>query len=171
MPESIRSLTTCLSRSAANFFSAPRREMRFPINVSLEIKKTSGGLNSSAQKLSVSGFTADFSTGDINFLVPMIRVGEYYLAGSEQKLMLEIETPQKTLRIKAVAGCYELVGQHDSVAKYLIGARIAEMSVADRETLEHLVKYGEKAAEKSPSLFDAPPKARKASLFSQLFNL
>lgn len=173
MPESIRSLTTRLSESATKFFSAPRKKAQLPITVSLEIASPIGKSNNSHKKLNVVGVTEDLSRDDVNFVLPFIRLGEHYLAGGEQKLILEIELPERTLRIKATARCYEMMGQHDSVNRYLIGAKIIEMNDAEREYLENFIKYGEQqpaTADKTP-LFDAQTKPRKASLLGQLFNL
>jgi hypothetical protein len=173
MPESIRFLTTRLSESASKLFSAPRKKARLPITVSLEIANPTAKSNNPHQKFNVAGFTQDLSRDDINFVLPFIRLGEHYLAGSEQKLILEIELPERTLRMKATARCYEMMGQHDSVNQYLIGAKITEMNSAEREYLENFIKFGEQPApveDKTP-LFDAKPKPRKASLLGQLFNL
>jgi hypothetical protein len=173
MPESIRFLTTRLSESASKLFSAPRKKARLPITVSLEIANPTGKLNAPQQKLNVAGLTEDLSRDDVNFVLPFIRLGEHYLAGAEQKLILEIELPERTLRMKATARCYEMMQQRDSVNQYLIGAKITEMNDAEREYLENFIKFGEQqpsAGEKTP-LFDAQPKPRKASLLGQLFNL
>ena len=167
MPLSIRSLTTRLSESASNLLSAPRRKSSFPVTVFLEIQSGCGKLNNPPQKLSVSCVTADFSRNGINFILPATRLGEHYLAGAAQKLILEIETPERLLRIKAVAGRYESLGRRDSANEYLIEAQIGEMSQADAEYFEHLIKHG---ANENP-VFDFQPKTRKTSLISQLFNL
>jgi hypothetical protein len=90
MPESIRFFTSRLSETATKFFSAPRKKARLPLTVSLEIENATGKLNNAQQKLNVAGFTQDFSCDDINFILPFIRLGEHYLAGSQQKLILEI---------------------------------------------------------------------------------
>ena len=173
MPESIRFLTTRLSESASKLFSAPRKKARLPITVSLEIQSPTGKLNAPQQKLNVAGLTEDLSRDDVNFVLPFIRLGEHYLAGAEQKLILEIELPERALRIKATARCYEMMQQRDSVNQYLIGAKITEMNDAEREYLENFIKFGKQPApvgDKAP-LFDAQPKPRKASLLGQLFNL
>ncbi|MDQ4123817.1 MAG: hypothetical protein M3209_20455 [Acidobacteriota bacterium] len=171
MPESIRFFTSRLSESAQKLFSAPRKKAHLPITVSLEIGNAAGRLNNPHQKLNVAGFTQDFSKDDVNFILPMIRLGEHYLAGSEQKLILEIELPERKVRMKATASCYELIGMHDSVNQYLIGAKITEMNAAEREYLENFIKYGEQRENDQASVFDSQPKPRKASLLGQLFNL
>ncbi len=171
MPESIRFFTSRLSESATKLFSAPRKKARLPLSVSLEIENATGKLNNAHQKLNVAGFTQDLSRDDINFILPFIRLGEHYLAGSEQKLILEIQLPERNVRIKATARSYELIGQHDSVNQYLIGAEITEMNDAEREYLDNFIKYGEQREANDNSIFDAQPKPRKASLLGQLFNL
>lgn len=171
MPESIRFFTSRLSASAQKLFSAPRKTARLPLTVSLEIENATGKLNNAQQKLNVAGFTQDFSVGDINFILPCIRLGEHYLAGSEQKLILEIELPERKVRMKATAQSYEMLGQHDSVNQYLVGVKITEMNVGEREYLENFIKYGEQREPSETSVFDAPAKPRKASLLGQLFNL
>ena len=170
MPLSIRSLTTRLSESASNLLSAPRRKSSFPVTVSLEIHTGCGKLNNPPHKLTVSGVTTDFSRDDINFVLPVIRLGEHYLAGGAQKLILEIETPERLLRIKAVARRYESLERRDSANRYLIEAQIGEMSEADAEFFEHLIKHGTGVASENP-VFEFQPKTRKTSLISQLFNL
>ena len=171
MPESIRFFTSRLSESAQKLFSAPRKKASLPLTVSLEVGKATGSFNKSHQKLSVAGVTQDFSSGDINFILPFIRLGEHYLAGSEQKLILEIEMPERKVRIKATAQSYEMIGEHSSVNQYLIAAKITEMNAGEREYLENFIKFGEQRDSNQNSVFDAPAKPRKASLLGQLFNL
>ncbi len=171
MPESIRFFTSRLSESAQKLFSAPRKKSRLPLTVSLEIEKATGNFNNAHKKLSISGFTQDFSCNEINFILPFIRLGEHYLAGSEQKLILEIELPERKVRIKATARCYELIGEHGSVNEYLITAEVTEMNDAEREYFENFVKYGEQRTANQTSVFDPQAKPRKASLLGQLFNL
>lgn len=171
MPESIRFFTSRLSETATKFFSAPRKKARLPLTVSLEIENATGKLNNAQQKLNVAGFTQDFSCDDINFILPFIRLGEHYLAGGEQKLILEIELPERKVRMKATAQSYEMLCQQDSVNQYLIGVKVTEMNDGEREYLENFIKYGEQRDASPASVFEAPAKPRKASLLGQLFNL
>lgn len=171
MPESIRFFTSRLSETATKLFSAPRKKARLPLSVSLEIENATGKLNNPNQKISLAGLTQDISCEDINFILPFIRLGEHYLAGGEQKLILEIELPERKVRVKATAKSYEMVGEHNSVNEYLIGAKITEMNAGEREYLENFIKYGEQRDASQSSVFEAPAKPRKASLLGQLFNL
>lgn len=171
MPESIRFITSRLSESATKLFSAPRKKVRLPLTVSLEVQNSNRNYNAAQKKLSVSGVTQDFNSDDVNFVLPFIRLGEHYLAGGEQKLILEVELPERTVRIKATALSYELIGEHSSVGEYLIKAKITDMNSAERQYLEDFIKYGESRAGDQNSVFDAPAKPRKASLLGQLFNL
>jgi hypothetical protein len=148
MSEEIRKFVRKLNKSVLEYLSAPRRASRLPLVATLESGYTTGDLRQARKPLAVEGFTQDLSKTGIAFVVPFIRLGEYYLAGNGQRLALEIELPEAKIAVNVVAQRYEIIGQHDSVSSYLIGSKIVSMKSEDREILEKYLKYGSKSRKK-----------------------
>jgi len=69
-------------------------------------------------------------------IVPAIRIGEHYLAGDERKLHVKLELPDGPVEMKVVTVRYENL---EDGSGYLIGARILEISDADRASFEKYV--------------------------------
>jgi hypothetical protein len=69
-------------------------------------------------------------------IVPAIRIGEHYLAGDERKLHLKLELPGGPVEMRVVSVRYEDL---EDGSGYLIGARIQEISDADRTKFENYV--------------------------------
>jgi len=87
---------------------------------------------------SLNGYTLDVSSTGLALVVPAIRIGEHYLAGGDRKLHVKLELPSGPVEMKVAPVRYESL-EDDS--GYLIGARILEMSDADRGSFEkYLVK-------------------------------
>lgn len=86
----------------------------------------------------------DVSATGLALVVPAIRIGGHYLAGADRKLHVKLELPSGPVDIKVASVRYESL-EDDS--GYLIGARILEMSDADRASFE---KYVAKVITKNP---------------------
>ena len=69
-------------------------------------------------------------------IVPAIRIGEHYLAGDERKLHVKLELPSGPVEMKVVTVRYEDL---EDGGGYLIGARILEISDADRASFEKYI--------------------------------
>ena len=72
-------------------------------------------------------------------IVPAIRIGEHYLAGYDRKLHLKLELPSGPVKMKVATVRYESLEDSKEDSGYVIGARILEMSDADRASFEKYV--------------------------------
>jgi hypothetical protein len=84
----------------------------------------------------LDGYTLDVSISGLALIVPAIRIGEHYLAGSDRKLHVKLELPGGPVEMKVVTVRYEDLEEGSG---YLIGARILEISDADRASFEKYV--------------------------------
>jgi hypothetical protein len=84
----------------------------------------------------LDGYTLDVSISGLALIVPAIRIGEHYLAGSDRKLHVKLELPGGPVEMKVVTVRYEYLEEGSG---YLIGARILEISDADRASFEKYV--------------------------------
>lgn len=92
--------------------------------------------NGSRRLPSLAGHTLDVSITGLALIVPAIRIGEHYLAGSDRKLHVKLELPSGPVEMKVVTVRYEDL---EDASGYLIGARILEISDADRASFEKYV--------------------------------
>lgn len=83
--------------------------------------------------LSIQGETRDLSTTGISFVVPSIRLREYYLVGDDHTLRAELQLPNGKIKVFLKGQRYEQVGKHISTAQYLVGASILKISAGDKE--------------------------------------
>jgi hypothetical protein len=109
-----------------------RVRLTFTLSLSDPRVRTNG-----ARRLpSLDGHTHDVSTTGLALIVPAIRIGEHYLAGTDRKLYLKLELPTGPVEMKLTPVRYESL---EDDGGYLIGARISEMSDADRVSFEKYV--------------------------------
>jgi hypothetical protein len=97
---------------------------------------------------SLDGHTFDISPTGIGLVVPAIRIGGHYLAGSDRRLYVKLELPDGPVEMNVVPVRYESLEEDQQESGYLIGANIVEMSVADRaHFLEYVTKvFGKRRA-------------------------
>lgn len=133
--------------------SAPRRhEYQMPVSISFEPHKTTGN-SGAAQCLSIRGKTKDLSNSGIAFIVPSIRVREYYLVGENRTLNAELTLPDGKIKMQLIGQRYEQLGdEHTSATNYLIGANIVEMNEDDRKIYENFLRTGNKSELKTAKL-------------------
>ena len=172
MSQNIRFLAARFHKSVSRLSSAPRREAKIPLSVSLELDRAYNGLRKNNQSLTVAGYTADMSKTEIAFVVPFIRLGEDYLVshgGEQKRLKLVLELPNGTVRMTVETLRYEMIQIHDSVQNYLIGANIVQISEGDAERYENFLRHGEKAANINQNIAcELAPAQEKRSLLSYL---
>jgi hypothetical protein len=84
----------------------------------------------------LNGHTLDVSSTGLALIVPAIRIGEHYLAGADRELHVKLELPGGPVEMKVVTVRYENL---EDGSGYLIGARILEISDADRKSFEKYV--------------------------------
>lgn len=154
MEEVFRSLVGRFNESVRGYFKPSRKNSRLPIQVTIQPKIQTTSLLKNhlaevyAQKrknLSTSGETLDIDKNGISFIVPFIRLGEHYLVSDGTVLNLEIDLPNGQLHLKARGCRYEQIEQDSSVGRFLVGARIVEISQKDQVLLEDYLQ-----AEKGP---------------------
>ena len=119
-----------LRRFIGNRRRARRATCRLSFSLSLQDPRVS--LNGFRKLPPLKGHTLDVSTTGIALVVPAIRIGEHYLAGTERRLYLQLELPTGVVEMNLIPVRYESLEEHPEESGYLIGARIEEVSEDDR---------------------------------------
>jgi hypothetical protein len=115
-----------------------------PVRITIKPDEANGKLTTKRDSLSASGETKDLSKSGIAFIVPSIRLHEYYLVGENRTLQAELDLPNGKIRMQIVGVRYEQIGIHDSSVSYLIGAKIVFITPLEQEIYEEYLKYGNK---------------------------
>ena len=134
MSELPRRIVSRLRRFIGNRRASRRVRTRLSFTLSLSDPRVNS--NGSRKLPKLDGYTLDVSATGLALVVPAIRIGEHYLAGAERKLHLKLELPGGPVEMKVASARYE--GLEDD-SGYLIGARILEMSDADRAEFQKYV--------------------------------
>jgi len=134
MSELPRRIVSQLRRFFGNRRQAKR--VRARLNFTLSLSDPRAGTNGSRRLPALDGHTMDVSITGLALIVPAIRIGEHYLAGADRKLYVKLELPSGPVEMKVVTVRYENL---EDGSGYLIGARILEMSDADRGSFENYV--------------------------------
>lgn len=129
MTETIRTLATRLGGYFNSIRSARRHFRRVPLSVSI-VGKTDTGSLCRAQPL--TGHSIDLSETGLSLVMPSIRIGGYYLTGEGCSLLIKLDLPEGEVQMQAVAQRYERI-EENLETKYLIGARITEISNENRQ--------------------------------------
>jgi len=140
----IRKLISKFNKSITKRVVSARHNYEVPIRVWIEPDRNTGRLQKPVEHLSVAGETKDMSKTGIAFVVPVIRLREYYLVGENRTLNAEIDLPSGKIQMQIVGRRYEQVGKHISEAKFLIGATILRLSEQQREAYEEFLEFGRK---------------------------
>ena len=108
-----------------------RRAERFRVSLPVEISILQEH-NSSIRRLhSTKSQTVDVSTTGLGLMVPVIRLGDQYLAGENRKLVLKLQTPKGLLDLHVTPVRYERLEEPEQ--GYIIGVSITAMTDEDRE--------------------------------------
>ena len=149
----IRKLVRRFNESVIGHLSPVRRKIQVPIAVSIK-SEPSGVRNGKTGKLVMPaklpvlrGETVDLSSDGIAFVVPFIRIGQTYLVGEGKTLDIEIDLPKGKVRFQVVGQRYEPINKDNAVIKYLIGAKISQMSASDREIYSEYLRDGAEKAD------------------------
>ena len=134
MSELPRRIVSRLRRFIGNRRGYKRVNARLTFTLSLSDPRVSS--NGVRRLPSLDGQTLDVSMTGLALIVPAIRIGEHYLAGTDRKLHIKLELPTGPVEMKVATARYESL-EDDS--GYLIGARILEMSDADRADFQKYV--------------------------------
>jgi len=140
----LRKLIAKFNRSLTERVVASRHNYEVPIKIWIEPDRATGKLQKSLEHLMISGETKDLSKTGIAFIVPAIRLREYYLVGENRTLNAELDLPGGKIRMQIVGQRYEQVGQHLSESRFLIGAAIQRIAGEEREIYEEFLQYGKR---------------------------
>lgn len=113
--------------------------MRARLSFTLSLSDPRVSRNGSRRLPTLDGHTLDISTTGLALVVPAIRIGEHYLAGSDRLVHLKLELPGGPVEMKLATVRYEAFEDSDEETGYLIGARIVEMADSDRTQFEDFV--------------------------------
>ena len=134
MSELPRRIVSQLRRFIGNRRRSKRVRTRLTFTLSLSDPRVS--TNGSRRLPTLDGYTLDISSTGLALIVPAIRIGEHYLAGADRKLHVKLALPGGPVEMMVVTVRYENL---EDGSGYLIGARILEMSDADRGSFEKYV--------------------------------
>ena len=123
------------------FIGNRRRFKRVRAHLTFTLSLSDPRVNSNgARRLPrLNGHTFDLSTSGLALIVPAIRIGEHYLAGSDRRVYLKLQLPTGAVEMKVATVRYESLDESQDESGYLIGARIIEMSDADRASFNTYV--------------------------------
>ena len=145
----IRKLIQRFNRSMSERISPMRLKYEFPIKIWFEpdeaICKTARLKTPAEENLFIWGETQDLSRSGIAFLVPSIRIRENYLVGANRLLVAELDLPNGRAQMRLLGKRYEQIGEHLSVARYLIGASIERITPENLEIYDYFLKHGKPA--------------------------
>ena len=112
------------------------RRVRARLSFTLSLSDPVVSTNGLRRLPALDGHTLDVSVNGLALVVPAIRIGEHYLAGSDRKLHVKLELPSGPIEMRVASVRYESL---EDESGYLIGARILEMSDPDRVSFEKYV--------------------------------
>jgi hypothetical protein len=135
MSELPRRIVSQLRRFIGNRRRSKR--VRARLNFTLSLSDPRVGMNGARRLPALNGHTLDVSSTGLALIVPAIRIGEHYLAGADRKLHVKLELPNGPVEMKVVTVRYENL---EDGSGYLIGARILEISDADRASFESFTR-------------------------------
>ena len=117
------------------------KRVRARLNFTLSLSDPRVNKNGSRRLPTLDGHTLDVSTTGLALIVPAIRIGEHYLAGSDRRVYVKLELPSGPVEMKLATVRYEALDETAEETGYVIGARIIEMADADRGSYdEYLAK-------------------------------
>ena len=137
MSELPRRIVSRLRRFIGNRRHSKRVQTRLNFTLSLSDPRVHS--NGARRLPTLNGHTLDVSSTGLALIVPAIRIGEHYLAGSERRLHLKLDLPSGPVEMIVTSVRYESLDETHEETGYLIGARITEMADSDRASYEEYV--------------------------------
>lgn len=137
MSELPRRIVSHLRRFISN--RRGHKRVRARLNFTLSLSDPRVNTNGSRRLPTLDGHTLDVSTTGLALIVPAIRIGEHYLAGSDRRVYVRLDLPAGPVEMKLATVRYESLDGTDEETGYVIGARIIEMADADRASFEEYV--------------------------------
>ena len=144
----IRKLVSTLNSKILRRLSPSRRELHVPVTITLGPDKNTGKLSLKKEDYCIAGETVDLSEGGMSFIVDSIRLKDQYLVGEDRVLNAQLDLPNGKISLKVIGLRYEQVGQHASIAKYLIGAKITDIGEIEAKIYKEYLRYGDKVMER-----------------------
>lgn len=115
------------------------KRVRTRLNFTLSLSDPRVNTNGSRRLPTLDGHTLDVSVTGLALIVPAIRIGEHYIAGSDRRVFLKLDLPSGPVEMKVATVRYEALDETDEETGYVIGARIIEMDDADRASFQEYV--------------------------------
>lgn len=140
----IRKLFDRFNKSISERIVPQRFPAALPIKLTFEPEGRTGRLRSLTENLWIMGETSDLSETGLAFTVSSIRLKENYLVGEGKSLNAEIDLPNGRIQMKIVGQRYEQIDENASVTKYLIGAKILQITGENKDVYEEFLKNGNK---------------------------
>jgi PilZ domain len=138
MSELPRRIVSRLRRFVGNRRQHKRARSRLIFTISLADPRISS--NGARRLPTLDGHTLDVSSTGLALIVPAIRIGEHYLAGTDRRLHVKLELPGGPIEMKLAPVRYESMEDDQEESGYLIGATIVEMGDSDRARFQEYVK-------------------------------
>lgn len=150
----MRNWTNSLMSRIYSFLSnnvhARRYDMRLPLRVSLlDSRRNAHRMNASC---AMTGYLRDISKTGLSLLVPSLRFGDNFLVSGHYPLHVLVELPTGVVNIYVAPVRYDKVHEKQTDRKYLIGARIMQMTEYDRRNLSEYMLTRRKRKATSLSL-------------------
>ncbi|MGH9946450.1 MAG: hypothetical protein ACRD6X_04550 [Pyrinomonadaceae bacterium] len=150
----IRELVTKLSGVLERNKHSIRKRCDAPIRITFEPVRTTGNLHTTIEGLSISGEAADVSKSGISFIVPSIRVKEFYLVGQDRRLNLELDLPDGRVKMTVLGRRYIKIGQHLSDERFFVGAEIVDMKKESQQIYDEYLRFALKRAKTATPRFE-----------------
>ena len=132
-----RRMAAQIRRFVGNRRMARRVRARLAFTLSIEDPRVSR--NGSRRVPPLNGHTSDVSSTGLALIVPAIRIGEHYLAGTERRLFVRLELPDGSVDVKLIPVRYESLEEDSDERGYVIGTHIEEMNESDRKRFNEYV--------------------------------
>jgi hypothetical protein len=117
-----------------------RHDLSLPLTVSILYLKTP--TVSVPCSPAMPGYLRDISRTGVSIVVPTIRFGNCSLVSGNYPLGITIELPNGAINIQVAPVRYDRLGGELGRSRYLIGARIMQISDSDRQHLtRHLEQF------------------------------
>ena len=140
MPELIRSVVSRVRVYFKERRQSPRLRVRVVFSVALRGRPNANGQTHPGPTM--KGHTRDVSISGMAMLLPQVHLGGHHLAAESRELHLVLELPTGIMPLVVVPRRYEKLEEAELGCSYLLGAKIVDISDADRIRLENFITAG-----------------------------
>jgi hypothetical protein len=112
---------------------ATRHDMRLPLYVSLLDSKRASARTASSSTM--TGYLRDISRTGLSLVVPSLRFGNHCLISGHYPLRVTVQLPTGVANIQVAPVRYDRLKEGQLERRYLIGARIIQITDPDRKNL------------------------------------